>query len=200
METDMKGTRSAIYLLAFTCLAALLSFAQVQNMEHVVAGVVTGIDKDAKTITVKSADGAEHVFKYGDQTLVRGYHEASKGVKKGAVDTYFAGKEGTSVTVHYSEKGSDKVASSVDDLGKDTVKTSEGTITKVDKKAHKITIKTEDGAETTYDFGKDAAGESQHGVVKGWDYTASKAKEGDKVAVQYTDEAGKKVVHFFKSF
>jgi hypothetical protein len=35
--------------------------------------------------------------------------------------------------------------------------------------------------------------------VKGWDYTASKAKEGDKVVVQHSDETGKKVVHFFKS-
>jgi len=86
----------------------------------------------------------------------------------------------------------------VDDLGKDTVKTTRGTITKIDKKAHTVTIKGEDGAESTYDFGKDAATDSEHGVVKGFDYTASKAKQGDKVVVEYTENAGKKVVHFFK--
>lgn len=164
-----------------------------------VAGVATGVDKDAKTISVKTADGTEQVFKYGEKTAVRGYHEAAQGAKRGALDTYFAGKEGTHVVVHYSEKGSDKIASSVDDLGKDTVKRTEGTITQVDKKAHRVTIKGEDGAEETYDFGKDAEGDSEHGVVKCWDSSASKAKEGDKVVVQYSDETGKKVVRFFKS-
>lgn len=195
----MKSIRLSKYILALVCLTGVLSFASVQEAEHVVAGAVTGVDKDAKTITVKTADGAEHVFKYGEKTAVRGYHEAAQGAKKGALDSYFAGKEGTHVVVHYTEKGSDKVASSVDDLGKDTVKSSQGVITKVDKKAHRVTIKGEDGAEQTYDFGKDAAGDSEHGVVKGWDYTATKAKEGDKVVVQYSDETGKKVVHFFKT-
>lgn len=157
MEPKTECTRLSKSILALFCLTGFLTFAAVQDV-HVVAGVVTGVDKDAKTISVKTADGTEQVFKYGEKTAVRGYHEAAQGAKRGALDTYFAGKEGTHVVVHYSEKGSDKIASSVDDLGKDTVKRTEGTITQVDKKAHRVTIKGEDGAEETCDFGKDAEG------------------------------------------
>jgi len=53
--------------------------------------------------------------------------------------------------------------------------------------------------EGTHDLGKDAAGDSGQGAVKGWDYTANKAKEGGEVVVQYSDETGKKVVHLFKT-
>ena len=42
---------------------------------------------------------------------------------------------------------------------------------------------------------KDATVDSEHGVVKGTEYTA---KEGEKVTVHYTEEAGKKVAHFIK--
>jgi Cu/Ag efflux protein CusF len=195
----MKCCRAVHSLLLLTCLFAFASMTMAQDVAHAVSGVVTRVDKDAKTISVKSADGTEHLFKYTEKTGVHGSHEAAVGMKKGAMDTYMAGKEGTSVVVHYTEKGGDKTATWVDDLGKDTVKTAHGTITKVDKQAHTVTIKTDDGAESTYDFGKDAASDSEHGVVKGWDYTSTKAKEGDKVAVDYTEHAGKKVVHFFKA-
>jgi hypothetical protein len=57
-------------------------------------------------------------------------------------------------------------------------------------------VKTEDGVETTYSLSRDAAVDTEKGVVKGTDYTA---KEGDKVVVHYSEDAGKKVVHFFKS-
>jgi hypothetical protein len=97
--------------------------------------------------------------------------------------------------VRYTEKGADKTAGSVDDFGKDTMKVSEGTTTKVDKAAHTVSIKTADGAETTYNWGKDATIDTGHGVVKSSQYAA---KEGDKVVVHYTEDAGKKVVHFFK--
>jgi NADH dehydrogenase FAD-containing subunit len=179
-------------------VSGLASLAAAQDAFHVVSGVVTKIDKDAKTIGVKTEDGTEHVFKYTEKTALHGYKEAGKGVKAGALDTYFAGKEGTHVVVRYSKKGGDEVASGVEDLGKDTVKLAKGTVTKVDKAGHTVTIKTDDGAEATYSFGKDAAGDSKNGIVKGWDYTASRAKEGDKVVVHYSEDAGKKVVHFFE--
>jgi hypothetical protein len=181
------------------CVVGLMSFAMAQDVAHAVSGVVTKVDKDAKTLSVKAADGTEHVFKYSEKTGLHASHEAAAGMKKGALDSYFAGKEGTHVVVHYTEKGGDKTATWVDDLGKDTVKSAHGTITKIDKNAHTVTIKADDGAESTYAFGKEAASDSEHGVVKGWDYTASKAKAGDKVSVEYTEDAGKKVVHFFKA-
>lgn len=191
----MTNLRWMSKVLLILCATAALSFAFDTDVVHAVSGAVTKIDSDAKTIAVKTADGTEQVFHYTEKTTVRGAHDAAKEVKAGAVDTYFKGKEGTHVVVRYTEKGADKSAASVDDFGKDTMKVSEGTITKVDKAAHTVSIKTEDGAETTYNWGKDATIDTEHGVVKSSQYVA---KEGDKVVVHYTEDAGKKVVHFFK--
>jgi arginine repressor len=195
LEKNMTNLKWMGKVLLILCVTAVLGFAYDTDVVHAVSGAVTKIDKDAKTIAVKTADGTEHVFHYTEKTTVRDAHAAAKGAKAGALDTYFAGKEGTHVIVRYTEKGADKTASSVDDFGKDAMKVSEGTVTKVDKAAHTVKIKTEDGAETTYDWGKDATVDTEHGVVKGSQYVA---KEGDKVVVHYTEDAGKKVVHFFK--
>jgi Cu/Ag efflux protein CusF len=192
MTYGKLSVRVALALL----LAASLKTAAAQDVVHAVSGEVTKVDKSAKTLTVKAEDGTEHAFKYSDKTTVRGYHDASKMAKAGAMDTYFDGKEGTHVVVRYTKKGADKAALSVEDFGKEDLKEARGTVTKVDKGAHTVTVKTEEGAEATYSLGRDAAVDTEKGVVKGTDYTA---KEGDKVVVHYSEDAGKKVVHFFKS-
>jgi hypothetical protein len=192
---DMANLKWMSKVLLILCTTAVFSMAYDADVVHAVSGAVTKVDKEAKTIAVKTADGTEHVFHYSEKTAIRGAHDTAKGAKAGAMDTYFAGKEGTHVIVRYTEKGADKTASSVDDFGKDGLKVSEGTVTKVDKAGHTVAIKTEDGAETTYDWGKDATIDTEHGVVKSTRYVA---KEGDKVVVHYSEDAGKKVVHFFK--
>jgi arginine repressor len=198
MEKQMKRIKWAGQLLIVALVSGLVASAAAQDVMHILSGVVTKVDKDAKTIGVKTADGTEHVFKYTEKTGIHGFKEVDKGVKAGALDTYFAGKEGTQVTVRYTKKGADEVAMGVDDLGKDSQKMAKGTVTKVDKAAHTMTIKTEDGTEQTFSVSKDAARDSEKGVVKGWDYTAAKAKDGDKVVVHYTESAGKKIAHFFE--
>jgi hypothetical protein len=125
---------------------------------------------------------------------MRGVKDTAKDAKTGAVESYMKGKEGTTVVVHYTGEGAEKSAVAVRDMGKDTVKVSEGTVTKVDKAGHTVTVKTEDGSEETYHVAKDATVETGHGVEKGADY----AKDGEKVTVHYTDEAGKKVAHFIR--
>jgi len=172
-------------------LVALLTALPALAIEHAAEGVVTKVDSGAKKIAVKTADGTEEVFKFTGKTAVH----AAKGVKTGAVDSYLAGKEGTHVVVHYTGEAGEKTATAVDDVGKDTVKVGKGTVTGLDKVGHTVTVKTEDGSEETYHVAKDAAVDTEHGVVKGTEYTA---KKGEKVTVHYTEEAGKKVAHLIK--
>ena len=191
----MKWARQGMIAVLVVGLA---SIATAQDVVHVVSGVITKVDKDAKTLSVKTADGTEHVFKYTEKTAVHAAHQGGEDAKAGLMDTYFKGKEGSQVVVRYSKVGADDVASRVSDLGEDSQKIATGTITKVDKAGHRLTVKAEDGTEDTYDVGKDAAGDSEKGVMRGWDYTATKAKEGDKVVLHYTLSSGKKIVHFFE--
>ena len=184
--------RACLLLLCVTLIAiALPAFA----LEHAVAGTVTKVDSKAKTIVVKTADGAEEAFKFTGHTAMHAAKGGGELAKKGAVDTYLAGKEGTHVVVHYSGEGAEKTATAVDDFGKGALKASKGTVQSADKAGHTVTLKTEDGAEETYRVAKDASVDTQHGIVKGSEYAA---KKGEKVTVHYTEEAGNKVAHFIK--
>ena len=185
-----------LFSLATLLFTLAAGFALAQDVEHVVSGEVTKVDKDAKTITIKATDGSEHALRYTEKTTVKGYRDADMDAKKGAADTYLRGKEGTHVVVRYTDKGADKVVNGVNDFGKDAMKETRGTVTKVDKASHDVVVKAEDGSETTYHLGRDAWVDTEKGAAKGANYTA---KEGDKVVVHYTEDAGKKVVRFFKN-
>jgi len=177
--------------LRFLLIVAVATALPALALQHATEGVITRVDSAAKKIAVKTVDGTEEVFKFTGKTAMY----AAKGFKTGAVDTYLAGKEGTHVVVHYTGEGAEKTAVAVDDFGKDTVKVGKGTVTGLDKAGHTVTVKTEDGSEETYHIAKDAAVDTEHGAVKGSEYTA---KKGEKVSVHYTEEAGKKVAHFIK--
>jgi len=180
---------SRLFLVAV--IAAALPATAV---EHAVAGTVTKVDSAAKTIAVKTADGAEHVFKFTEHTTVHAAQDIGHAAKAGAVDSYLAGKKGAQVVVHYTGEGAEKTAVGVDDLGKGTVKASKGTVTGIDRAGHTMTVKTESGAEETYHVAEDATVDTKDGVVKGAEY----AEKGAKVTVHYTVEGGQKVAHFIK--
>ncbi len=177
------------------CTLALTGSAFAQDVVHAVAGAVTRVDKVAKTISVKTTEGSEEVFNYTERTAVRDSRETAHSAKMGAMDTYFAGKEGSHVVVRYTGKGAQKTATLVDDFGKETLKTGRGTVTSVDKGAHTVAVKTENGGEATYRLGSEGVVETDHGVVRASRYVA---KEGDKVIVHYTEDESGKVVRFFK--
>ena len=186
--------------LAILCAASLAAASgedqpKGDDVVHAVSGTVKKIDSGAKTVAIETSDGGEHIFKYSDTTVVHASKDVAHGAKTGSVDTYMAGKEGTHVVVHYTEKGAAKTATGIDDLGRETVKESKGTVTHVDKAARTVTVKTGDGVEDTYHVAKDATVDTEHGVAKGTTWTI---KEGDKVTVHYSEKAGKKVVHFVK--
>ena len=190
-------SRSKVFSLVLlaACLAALLTSAYAQDAVHAVEGAVTQLDKKAKTIAIKTTDGTEDVFHYGEHTSVRDSSAGAQAAKMGVVDTYFAGKEGSHVVVRYMGNGADKTATLLEDFGKDTLKVGRGTVTHVDKESRTVAIKTDNGAEATYKLGAEGVVETQHGVVRANRYVA---KEGDKVVVHYTEDEGGKLVRLFK--
>jgi hypothetical protein len=79
------------------------------------SGIVKHVDKDTKTVVIKTADGTEHTVKYTDKTVVEGTKDAGKGVAKGSTEAYLGAKTGAKVTVKYVGKGADKTAVGVKD-------------------------------------------------------------------------------------
>jgi len=66
---------------------------------HAVAGTVTKVSEDGKTVVVKAADGTEHTFHVVGHDTVDAAKEIGKGADKSA-----------KVTVYYTEKAGKKVA------------------------------------------------------------------------------------------
>jgi Cu/Ag efflux protein CusF len=107
-----KGKRVALVCFStFLAVAAWQAVAVGQDAVHLVSGFVKHVDHDAKTIVVKTADGTEHTVKWTGDTAWEGTRDSGKGLK-----------EGSKVSVKYAEKGGEKTAIGVKDIGKDVAK------------------------------------------------------------------------------
>jgi hypothetical protein len=172
------------------CLAFLAGTIAVagQDVVSAVEGTVKKVDSASKTMVVKTADGAEHTFHFVGRTTVHGAEAAGEGAK----DAVHGVKEGSEVVVHYTKKGTEETAEEVDHVGKDGLKATEGTVSKIDRGGKMLVVKTADGAEETFHLTERAAKDAGKGVAEGTEKSA-------KVTVYYTETAGRKVAHFFKS-
>ena len=181
----------AKYLLAVICVGAMAIFAlPVRAADDVVSavhGTVTKVDSGTKTIVLKTKDGTEQSIHYVDKTAVHGADATAAGAK----DSYKGIKEGSEVVVHYTVKGTEKTGVEIDRVGKDGVKTVDGTVEKVGEGGKTIVVKAADGTEHTFRVvGHDTVVSAEE-IGKGTD-------KGAKVTVYYTESAGKKVAHFFE--
>jgi hypothetical protein len=169
---------AAAFVLGFATLVA------AQDVTSAMHGTVKKIDASAKTVAITTEDGTEQVVHFSDKTLVHG-------TTVGATDTFHGLKVGSQVVVRTTGTGSKKTAVEVDNVGKDGLKVTEGTITKIDAGGKTVVVKTADGTEQTFDMtaraGEDAA-----------KATAAGATKTGKVTVYYVDEGGKKIAHLFK--
>ena len=184
----------AIAALAIARDASAIEQHRNHRVEHAVAGELAKVDRGAKTIAIKTADGVEETLKFTGRTTVHAVDATGKAVGKAALATELAGKEGEHVVVRYTVEGTEKTATDVRHFGKDTLHESKGVITKVDKAAGTMTVKTEHGTEETYHVAKDAAIDTGHGTVRFAELTDT----GGHVVIHYTEDAGRKVGHAFK--
>lgn len=144
---------------------------------------VEKIDRTSKTIVVKAVDGTEHTFRFVGRTAVHGAEMAGANAFHGL-------REGGEVVVHYTVKGSDEIALEIDHVGEGGLKTTEGTLARLDRNARTFTIKAEDGTEHEFHLTERAAEDAGKDI-------SEDAQESAKVIVYYTDQAGQQVAHFF---
>lgn len=145
-----------------------------------VHGTISRLDEKAKMIAIKTADGTEHTVHFVGKTAVHGTTAAAK-------DTFHGLKQGSEVVAYYSAKGADKTAVEVDRVAKDGVKSVNGTVSEIDRGGKKLAVKSADGSEQTFRLADQAAMDAGKGVEK-----------SSKVTVYYTEEAGRKIAHFFE--
>ena len=148
-------------------------------------GTVSKLDATAKTIAVKTKDGAETTVRWVAKTIVRG-------ADAGAKDTFKGIKEGSEVVAHYTDEGRGQDRGGGRQVGKDGMKETDGTVTAIDRGSKTIAVKTADGTVKTFKLGDQAAVDAGKGVEKATEKSAH-------VTVYYTEDAGKKIVHFFET-
>jgi Cu/Ag efflux protein CusF len=109
---QIHNRRAVVFcLFAFATSAVLTNAFAQEDVVHIVSGVVKHVDKDSKRVIVKADDGAEHTIKWTGKTTWRGTKDGGEGIK-----------EGSQLTVHYTEKAGEKTAVGIEDVGKDAKK------------------------------------------------------------------------------
>jgi hypothetical protein len=179
MKSILRASLALLLLTAFGSAA--------QDVVSAVHGTVTKLDSGARTVVVTAKDGTEHSVKFVDKTTVHGVGATETGAK----DTFHGLKEGTEVVAHYTTKGTEKTAVEFDKVGKDGIKSVDGTITHIDRGTKTVAVKTADGTEETFKLSGHAAEDAGKDIEKGSEKTT-------KVTVYYTEQAGKKTAHFFE--
>jgi uncharacterized protein YndB with AHSA1/START domain len=95
-----EGSEVAVY---YTAKGTEMTAVEVDNLSKdgikSVDGTITKVGEGGKTVTVKTADGTEHVFAVAGHDTA----DAAKGLGKGT-------EKGGKVTVYYPEQGGKKVA------------------------------------------------------------------------------------------
>lgn len=171
-------------VLALLLVSAAFAAEDVVSAVH---GTIKKVDAATKTMMVKTADGTEHSLHFLDKTAVHGVATSEEAAK----DSWHGLKEGTEVVAHYTTKGTEDTALEFDKVGKDGLKTTDGTIKDIDRDGKKLIVKSSDGVESSFRLTDHAAKDGGKDIAKGME-------KGAKVTVYYTEDAGKKVAHFFE--
>ena len=83
----------AIAALVLLIITASQILSAEEDVVQIVSGVVKHVDKDPKTMVVKTSDGTEHTIKWTGKTTWEDTKETGKGIN-----------EGSQMTVTYTEK------------------------------------------------------------------------------------------------
>ena len=174
-------TRVAVVGLALGIAAA--ASAQTRTApaaDQVVQGIVQKVDAASKTVVVKTREGTEQLLHWTDQTARHGAEEI---------------RQGAMVVVHASEQGGRHVAHQTKVVGTKTVEFVEGTVTKVDKVAKTVTIRTAKGSVQVFNYAKDGVLQIGAGLKATGTEIGDAVKEGARVVVHHTTEAGQHIAH-----
>lgn len=170
-------------------LIALVSAAYaVEDVVSAVRGTVDRIDRGTRTVVVKTADGTRHSLHLLDSTAIHGADLSTAASK----DSWHGLAEGSEVVAHYTKRGTEDTAVEIDKIGGGGLKTAKGTVTEIDRGGKKLVVDTGKGAKETFELTERASKDAEKDLAKA-------TTKGSKVAIYYTEDAGKKVAHFFEA-
>lgn len=170
-------------------VVALVSAAAYadEDLVHAIHGTIEKVDHSAKTVVIKTGDGVEHFLRLTDDVAVHG----AKASENGTSASWHGLTKGSEVVAHYTTRGTEDSAVEIDKVGKDGLKAAVGSVRELDRGGKRLLIDTGEGGKETFRLTDHSSQDAGKDVAK-------ETKKGAKVTVYYTENAGKKVAHFFE--
>jgi hypothetical protein len=188
---DMNIWLKRFFLFALVSIACSAIYAQ--EIVHGVSGVATAVNPADRTITVKTTDDSDWVFKY--QKGAKSSLVFDKDVRTGTIEPADFNKVGDHVVAYYIDQGFvNRTIVALKDFGASQLKTATGSVIKT--KHHEIVLRTDAGATETFEISKDSSAETPGGVVSGFKFDVD---PGTKVTVRYTEDGGRMIAQFIRN-
>jgi hypothetical protein len=146
---------------SFLCVTLV---APAQEVVHALYGKVSAINPAARTLTVINVDGSQGVFQ--DLTNSKTALEFNKKIRAETISADVFKKDGDGVIVFYFGMGSQQTAVAVKDLGAGPFENIHGSLVKLDRHQHVLTIRNEAGVTETFNLGPESIAESDNGAVE----------------------------------
>jgi len=186
-----KGSFKVCLLIG--CFFVATYAAAAQEVVHALCGTVLSINSTAKTITVSTDDGSEGVFRALTDSKVP--LDFDKKIRAEATSADAFTKNGDRVIVYYFGDGELRTAVALQDLGNGPFEKSSGTIVKLNRHAHLLTVKNNSGVEETFQLSQKTVAETALGAVEGSEFAP---EDGDQVRVTATPANGSATALFIR--
>jgi hypothetical protein len=169
-------------LFRVCCVATFLALASpiavAQEIVHALSGTVTSVNPKIRMLEITTDDGSSGHFEWSKKS--GGAVDFDKNVKADAIEVEQFTAKGNHVIVYYTGQGQIRTAVAVHDLGAVTVEKINGTVIKLNRHEHSLTIKNSSGAEQSFHLDAKTVGDTATGVAEDMKYDFNK---GDAVTV-----------------
>ena len=188
----MRTTLLRLFFMAAFSVASCF-LLQAQEVVHALTGVVTLVNRTNKSITVRTNDGGQNVFSYANQRQVK--INFDKNISSEAIEPNVYNKVGDHVIVYFYGGFEQRTVVAIKDLGEIPLQVSAGMVIDGNRKHHTLEIKTEAGANESYQIAKDASIETPQGVVDGINFDPTR---NSRVIVKYRGTTENRVAAFVR--
>lgn len=175
---------SKIVLLA-TCFSLMPSIAIAQARVHALSGTVRTIYPKVKMTEIDTDNGSSGHFEW--LTKTGGPIEFDKSVSADAIAVDKFTTLQTHVIVYYCGQGEVRTLVALHDLGAGPLANSTGTVVKLDRHEHLLTIKNSKGGEESFHLDPKTVVDTEFGVATNYKFDLSK---GTQVRVLVTQANG----------
>ena len=186
-----KSLRISILL---ECFALVCLAAPAQQVIHAIVGTISSVDPVAKTFAVNRDNDSPAYFKFSANSKTSVDFDKNARTDVSAADEFK--KSGARVIVYYFGDGDVLTAVGLRSLQAGTVTKIVGTVVKLDKRKHLLTIAAKSGVTESFEITQNTVAETGMGAVEGLKF---QPEEGDQVRVTASQASGNEIALFINA-